>query len=71
MRGRIPLDEEAWLYHKLKTEVDLYSFLQEILLSGPVKDGVDTYASLGLASEVSKFSIEQKRGYVGGFLHFA
>ena len=22
MRGRIPADEEAWLYHKLKTEVD-------------------------------------------------
>ena len=22
MRGHIPADEEAWLYHKLKTEVD-------------------------------------------------
>ena len=31
MRGRIPADEEAWLYHKLKTEVDMDSLLQETL----------------------------------------
>ena len=27
MRGRIPAYEEAWLYHKLKTEVDVDSLL--------------------------------------------
>ena len=43
MRGRIPADEEAWLYHKLKTEVDVDSLLQETLPPGPVEDVVDTY----------------------------
>ena len=71
MRGRIPADEEAWLYHKLKTEVDVDSLLQEILPPGPVEDGVDTHAALGLAGRVSELSIEQKRGYVRGFAHFA
>ena len=64
MRGRIPADEEAWLYHKLKTEVDEDSLLQETLPPGPVEDGVDTYAALGLAGRVSELSTEQKRGYV-------
>ena len=71
MRGRIPADEEAWLYQKLKTEVDVDSLLQETLPPGPVEDGVDTYAALGLAGRVSELSIEQKRGYVRGFPHFA
>ena len=31
MQGRIPADEEGWLYHKLKTEVDVDSLLQENL----------------------------------------
>ena len=35
MRGRIPADEEAWLYHKLKTEVDMDSLLQETLPPPP------------------------------------
>ena len=71
MRGRIPSDEEAWLYHKLKTEVDVDFLLQEALPPGPVEDGVDTYTALGLAGGVSELSIEQKRGYVRGFPHFA
>ena len=69
--GRIPADEEAWLYHKLKTEVDPDSLPQETLPPGPVEDGVDTYAALGLAGWVSELSTEQKRGYVCGFPHFA
>ena len=71
MRDRIPADEEVWLYHKLKTEVDVYSPLQETLPPGPVEDGVDTYMALGLAGRVSGLSIEQKGGYVRGFPHFA
>ena len=71
MRGRIPADKEVWLYHKLKTEVDVDSLLQETLPPDPIEDGVDTYAALGLAGTVSELSIEQKRGYVHGFPHFA
>ena len=47
------------------------SLLQETLPPGLVEDGVDTYAALGLAGRVSELSIEQKRGYVRGFPHFA
>ena len=54
MQGRIPADEEAWLCHKLKTEVDVDSLLQETLLPGPVEDGVDTYVALALAGRVSE-----------------
>ena len=74
MRGRIPADEEAWLYHKSKTEVDVDSLLQATLPPGPVEDEVDTYVALGLAGRVSflgGLSIEQKRGHVCGFPHFA
>ena len=71
MRGRIPADEEAWLYHKLKTEVDVGSLLQETLPPGPVEVEMDTYAALGLAGRMSELSIEQTRGYVCGFPHFA
>ena len=71
MRGHIPAYEEGWLYHKLKTEVDVDSLVQETLPPGPVEDGVDTYAVLGLAGRVTELSIEQKRGYVCGFPHFA
>ena len=48
MRGRIPADEEAWLYHKSKTEVDMDSLLQATLPPGPVEDEGGTYAALGL-----------------------
>ena len=71
MRGRIPADEEAWLYHKWEMEVEVDSLLQANLPSSPVEDGVDTYAVLALAGRVSELSIEQKRGYVCGFPHFA
>ena len=71
MRGHIPAYEEAWLYHKLKTQVDVDPLLQETLSPGSVEDGVDTYAALGLAGRVTELSIEQKRGYVRGFPHFA
>ena len=47
------------------------SLLQETLPRGLVEDGVDTYATLGLVGRVSELSIEQKRGYVRGFPHFA
>ena len=40
MRSRIPTNEEVWLDHKLKTEVDVDSLLQETLPPGPVEDGV-------------------------------
>ena len=61
MRGRIPAYEEAWLYHKLKTEVEVDSLLQETLPPGPGEDEVDTYAALGLAGRVSELSIEKKK----------
>ena len=66
----IPADEEAWLCHKSKTEVDVDSLLQATLPPGPIEDEVHTYAALGLAGRVSELSIEQKRGYVCGFPHF-
>ena len=74
MRSRIRADEEALLYHKSKTEVDVDSLLQATLPPpppGPLEDEVDTYAALGLAGRVNELSIEQKRGYVCGFPHFA
>ena len=39
MRGRIPADEEVWLYHKLKTEVAVDSLLQETLPSVQSRTG--------------------------------
>ena len=60
MRGRIPADEEVWLYHKSKTEIEVESLLQATLPPSPVEDEVDTYAVLGLAGRVSELSIEQK-----------
>ena len=71
MRGRILANEDAWLYHKWKTEVGVDSLLQATLPPGPVEDEVDTDEALALASKVSELSIEQKRGYVCGFPHFA
>ena len=50
MRGRITADEDAWLYHKWKPEVDVYSLLQATLPPGLVEDEVDTYEALALAS---------------------
>ena len=69
MQGCIPADEEAWLCHKLKTQVDMDSLQQETLPHGPIEEGVDTYVALGLAGRVSELSIERKRGYVRGFPH--
>ena len=43
-----PQSNDAWLYHKSKTEVDVDSLLQATL-PGPVEDEVDTYSALGLA----------------------
>ena len=56
MRGRITTDEDAWLYHKWKPEVDVDSLLQATLRPGPVEDEVDTYEALALASRVSELS---------------
>ena len=56
MRGRITADEDAWLYHKWKPEVEVDSLLQATLPPGPVEDEVDTYAALALAAAVSKLS---------------
>ena len=64
MRGCIPGDEDASLYHRLKTEVDLDSLLQATSPPGLVEVDMDTYAALGLAGRVSELSIEQKREYV-------
>ena len=60
IRGRIPANEETWLYYKLKTQVDVDFLLREQLPPGPVEDGVDTYVALGLAGRVSELSIQQK-----------
>ena len=57
VRGRIPTDEDAWLFfHKWKLEFDVDSFLQATLPPGPVEDEVDTPEALALASRVSKLS---------------
>ena len=56
MRGRIPADEDAWLYHKWKPEVDVDSLLQATLPPGPIEDEVDTYEALALAGRVSELS---------------
>ena len=56
MRGRITDDEDAWLYHKWKPEVDVDSLLQSTLPPGPVEDAVDTYGALALAGRVSELS---------------
>ena len=56
MRGRIAADKDAWLYHKLKIEVDVDSLLQATLPPGPVEDEVDTYEALALAGRVSELS---------------
>ena len=50
MRGRITADEDAWLYHKWKPEVDMHSLMQATLPPGPVEDEVDTYEALALAT---------------------
>ena len=56
MRGRIPPDEDAWLYRKWKTEVDVDSLLQATLPPGPVEDEVGSYEALVLAGRVSDLS---------------
>ena len=56
MRGRITVDKDAWLYHKLKIEVDVDSLLPATLPPGPVEDEVDTYEALALAGRVSELS---------------
>ena len=56
MRGRITADEDAWLCHKWKPEVDVNSLLQATLPPGPVEDEVDTYEALALAGRVSELS---------------
>ena len=56
MRGCIPLDENAWLYRKWKTEVEVDSLLQATLPPGPIEDEVDSYEALVLASRVSDLS---------------
>ena len=43
MRGRIPRDEDVWLYRKWKTEVDVDFLLQATLPPDPVEDEVDSY----------------------------
>ena len=45
--------------------------MRATLPPGSVEDEVDTYAALGLAGRVRELSIEQKRGYMCGFSHFA
>ena len=57
MRGRITADEDAWLYHKWKPEVDVDSLLQATLPPGPVEDEVDTYEALALAGRVMSFQM--------------
>ena len=56
MRGRITADEDAWLCHKWKPEVDMDSLLQATFPPGLVEDEVDTYEALALAGRVSELS---------------
>ena len=56
MRGRISADEDAWLYHKWKPEVDVDFHPQATLPPSPVEDEVDTYEALALAGRVSELS---------------
>ena len=56
MRGRIPPDEDAWLYRKWKTEVDVDSLLQATLPPGPIEDEVHSYEAFVTVSRVSELS---------------
>ena len=56
MRGRIPPNEDVWLYRKWKTEVDVDSLLQATLPPGPAEDEVDSYEAFVLAGRVSEVS---------------
>ena len=56
MRGRIPLDEDAWLHCKWKADPDVDSPLQATLPPGPVEDEVDSYEAFVLAGRVSELS---------------
>ena len=56
MRGCIAADEDAWLYHKWKPEVDVDSILQVTLPPGPIVDEVVTCEALVLVGSVSELS---------------
>ena len=56
MRGCLPLDEDAWLCRKWKTQVDVDSLLQATLPPGRVEDEVDSYKVFVLAGMVSGLS---------------
>ena len=56
MQGCITVDDDAWLYHKWKPEVDVDSPVQATLSPGPVEDEEDTYEALALAGRVSELS---------------
>ena len=56
MRGRIAADEDAWLYHKWKLEIDVDSLLPATLSPSLVEDEVNTYEALALAGRVSELS---------------
>ena len=56
MQGGITANEDAWLYHKWKPEVDVDSFVQATLPPGPIEDEVDTYEALARAGRVSELS---------------
>ena len=56
MQGRINADEDAWLYHKWKPEVDVDSLVQATLPPSPIEDEVDTYKALALAGRVNELS---------------
>ena len=56
MRGRIPPDEDVWLYRKWKREVDVDCLLQATLPPNPVEDEVDSYEAFVLGGRVSELS---------------
>ena len=58
MRGRIPDDEDVWLYKKWKTEVNVDSLLEATLPPGLIEDEVGTYVALVLVGWVSELSNE-------------
>ena len=53
MQGRITAGEDAWLYHKWKSEVQVDSLVQATLPPGLVEDEVDTCEALALAGRVA------------------
>ena len=56
MCGRVHDDEDAWLFKKWKTEVNVDPFPEATLPHGPAEEEDDTYEASVLANRVSALS---------------